>query len=390
MNNILVLVYANTRTQLMLKEDNMKLCIVYNFTQKYREPIFKKLDREFDCKWYFGNNKTNIAGFDISVLKDATLIKNHYSNRTPFYSQEGIASLANNKEIDTFLTLGDPFNVSMWLLAIRIRLFNRKKKLYYWTHGWYGRENILRRLFKKLFFKLADGIFLYGNYAKELMIKEGFKENKLFVIHNSLDYNNQLKLRKSLTTSDIYSKHFGNNNKTIIFIGRLTKQKRIDMLLDVIANLKKKGESFNLVLIGDGSVRQALEKQANELEITEQVWFYGACYDDTKNAELIYNADLCVSPGNVGLTAVHTMTFGTPVATHDTFSMQGPEFEAIREGETGTFFKYNDKDSIEVSISGWFKQHSNDREQIRQNCYEEIATQWNPEFQMKVFKEILK
>ena len=368
----------------------MKLCIIYNFTQKYREPIFREIDKEFDCKWFFGNNKTNIAGFDINVLKDATLIKNRYSKRTPFYYQEGIASLAGRKDIDCFLVLGDPFCISMWLLSLRVKLFNRKKKIYFWTHGWYGRENIFRRIFKKLFFKLANGIFLYGNYAKELMIKEGFNEKKLFVIHNSLDYNNQLELRKSLTISDIYSKHFGNKNKTIVFIGRLTKQKRLDLLLDVVASLKHKGETFNLTFIGDGSVRQELEQQAFNLGISDQVWFYGACYDDTQNAELIYNADLCVSPGNVGLTAVHTMTFGTPVATHDTFCMQGPEFEAIKEGETGTYFKFNDRESIETCISNWFKQHSNDREQIRQNCYKEIDTQWNPGFQMKVFKEIIK
>ncbi len=368
----------------------MKLCIIYNFTQKYREPIFREIDKEFDCKWFFGNNKTNIAGFDINVLKDATLIKNRYSKRTPFYYQEGIASLASRKDIDCFLVLGDPFCISMWLLSLRVKLFNRKKKIYFWTHGWYGRENILRRIFKKLFFKLADGIFLYGNYAKELMIKEGFNEKKLFVIHNSLDYNNQLELRKNLTTSDIYSQHFGNKNKTIIFIGRLTKQKRLDLLLDVVASLKHKGETFNLTFIGDGSVRQELEQQAFNLGISDQVWFYGACYDDTQNAELIYNADLCVSPGNVGLTAVHTMTFGTPVATHNTFCMQGPEFEAIKEGETGTYFNFNDKESIENCISNWFKQHTDDREQIRQNCYKEIEEQWNPGFQMKVFKEILK
>lgn len=368
----------------------MRLCIVYNFTQKYREPIFREIDKEYDCIWFFGNNKTNIAGFEINVLKDARLIKNHYSKYTPFYYQKGISALAKRKDIDNFLVLGDPFNISMWLLSLRIKLFNRNKKIYFWTHGWYGRENSLRRIFKKVFFKFADGILLYGNYAKELMIKEGFKENKLFVIHNSLDYKNQLELRKHLTASDIYSKHFGNKNKTIVFIGRLTKQKRLDLLLDVISSLKKRGEMFNLALIGDGSVRQDLEKQAANTGISDNVWFYGACYDDTQNAELIYNADLCVSPGNVGLTAMHTMTFGTPVATHDTFCMQGPEFEAIKEGLTGTFFRFNDKDSIETCISNWFKRHTDDREEIRQNCYKEIETQWNPEFQMKILKEIIK
>lgn len=368
----------------------MKLCIIYNFTQKYREPIFKHIDKTYDCKWYFGTNKTDIAGFDIKVLKDATIIKNYYSKNTPFYYQDGIVSLANKKEFDNFLTLGDPFNVSMWLLLLRLKLFNRNKKVYLWTHGWYGRESFIRKVFKKAFFKMADGIFLYGYYAKGLMINEGFSEDKLYVIHNSLDYDKQIELRKTLNCTDIYTNHFGNNNKVIVFIGRLSNYKRLDLLLDVIANLKNKGENYNLVLIGDGSMRENLEKQAQDLGITNNTWFYGACYDEDKNAELIYNADLCVSPGNVGLTAVHTMMFGTPVVTHDTYSMQGPEFEAIREGETGSYFKINDKQSIEQCISNWFKQRTNDRQQIRENCYKEIDTQWNPYFQMEVFKKVIK
>lgn len=42
--------------------------------------------------------------------------------------------------------------------------------------------------------------------------------------------------------------------------------------------------------------------------VDKNVWFYGSCYDEQTNAELIYNADMCVAPGNVGLTAIHAMT----------------------------------------------------------------------------------
>ena len=48
-----------------------------------------------------------------------------------------------------------------------------------------------------MLFKMTDGTFLYGNYARELMIKEDFNKDKLFVIHNSLaGESNQEGLRK--------------------------------------------------------------------------------------------------------------------------------------------------------------------------------------------------
>lgn len=71
--------------------------------------------------------------------------------------------------------------------------------------------------------------------------------------------------------------------------------------------------------------------------VDKNVWFYGSCYDEQTNAELIYNADMCVAPGNVGLTAIHAMTFGCPVITHSDFKWQMPEFEAIHPGKTGDF-----------------------------------------------------
>lgn len=58
------------------------------------------------------------------------------------------------------------------------------------------------------------------------------------------------------------------------------------------------------------------------------------------NAEFIYNADLCVSPGNVGLTAMHSLVFGCPVITHNCFEWQMPEFEAIQPGITGDFLRW--------------------------------------------------
>lgn len=118
------------------------------------------------------------------------------------------------------------------------------------------------------------------------------------------------------------------------------------------------------------------------------MWFYGACYDEKPNAELIYNADLCVAPGNVGLTAMHTMVFGTPVISHNDFKWQMPEFEAIHPNETGDFFEYKNTESLASTISNWFSVHKSDRAEVRRFCYHEIDTQWNPNFQIKVIRKL--
>ena len=87
--------------------------------------------------------------------------------------------------------------------------------------------------------------------------------------------------------------------------------------------------------------------QADRPALNQNVCFFGPCYDEFEIGMLIYNAALCVSPGNVGLTAIHSLSYGTPVISHNDFKHQMPEFEAIVPGETGAFFIANDLNSLE-------------------------------------------
>lgn len=365
----------------------MKLCIIYNAAPKYRERIFSLIDDYYDCDWYFGHTKTDIKEMDTSVLKHVTYYKTVGNNKVSW--QRGIIKLLFKKQYENFLMLAESRNLTIYVLLFLLRFFP-EKKIYLWTHGLYGKESSIETKLKLWIYNHSSGVFLYGNYSKELLLRNGFPENKLFVIHNSLFYERQKAIRDSIKPSDIYVKHFSNNNPVIIFIGRLTQVKRLDILINAVALLKQRGNAYNIVFVGDGETRQYLEHLVAETGLTSNVWFYGACYDEQTNAELIYNADLCVAPGNIGLTAMHTMVFGCPVITHDNFKWQMPEFEAIHPNSTGCFFEYDNIESLAKTISNWFAAKQTQRETVRQACYNEIDTQWTPQFQLEVIKKVLK
>ena len=223
---------------------------------------------------------------------------------------------------------------------------------------------------------------------KKVLIKWGIPENKLYTIYNSLSYDEQLPLRKSIKQSTFYQEYFGNNNPNLVFIGRLTTVKKLDQILIAVKKLKNDGHLFNVTFIGDGTVKVQLESQATKLGLKENVWFYGALYDEKKIAEFLYNADICVSPGNVGLTAMHAMTFGCPVISHDNFPSQMPEFEAIEIGRTGAFFKENDTESLAEVIKEWIA-NCGDREAVRQACYKVIDEKYNPHIQISIIKDVI-
>lgn len=366
----------------------MKLCVIYNFAQHYRTAIFRLLDKEFDCDFYFGESYLDVKKMDYSHLRgNVTELKTLKLGPTTY--RKGTVPLLR-KDYDSYIILGETRVLSVWLFALIGRLFYPKKRIYYWTHGWYGKERGLSKFLSKIFNKLPNrGLFLYGNYAKDLLIKEGFDKNKLFVIHNSLAYDEQLALRKQLHQSSIYKNRFSNDYPVLLFVGRLTSVKKLDMLLEAIARNNKLGKQYNLVLIGGGEKTDELKSLCNSLSLDNQVWFYGPCYDEAVLGNLIYNADLCVSPGNVGLTAMHAMVFGTPVLTHNDFSYQMPEYESIIEGRTGLFFEDGNVDSLAEKINLWFEQSKNRREDVRIDCMKEIDDNWTPYFQIDVFKRVL-
>ena len=363
--------------------------MVFNIPAIYRKRIYCNIEKTYDTLWNFGENHTDIKEIERSAFEHYKRWRTHDKGKG-IVVMWGLWTLAFKKDIGAYILIGHPSNISVWVLTLLVRVFHPSRRVYYWCHGLYGRETGVDKFIKKVFMKLPHELFLYGNFAKNNMIQMGFEESKLHVIHNSLDYDIQLELRKTVKKTDIYTQHFGNNYPTWIFVGRLTPVKKLDMIIEALSIMKARNEHYNMVFVGDGSERAKLEDLVKQKELEPNAWFYGACFDEKINAELVYNADLCVSPGNVGLTAIHMLMFGTPVITHDDFSYQVPEFEAIREGVTGSYFKRGDITSLVNTITKWFASPKYDREVIRENCYDEIDTSWNPYYQMKVLKDNLK
>ncbi|MCB0476269.1 MAG: glycosyltransferase [Flavobacteriaceae bacterium] len=363
-----------------------RICFILNYAPHYRTEVLLEIDRNFDCDFFMGNKTyTDIRKMDTAALKRSrelgfVKIWGH------FYWLRGQAAMAF-KKYDSYVITGQPYNLSSWIFLILSRI--RGKKVFIWNHGMYGNEGPLQKILKKIQFNLITGYLLYGNYARTIMIENGFKKEKLHVIYNSLAYKAQFRIRQKLQSTSVYKEYFKNDLPVIIFIGRLTGVKKLDLLLKAMKLSFDEGLRFNTVFVGDGMEKSKLQQLVADYELNPNVWFYGSLYDETKIGELLYNADFCVSPGNVGLTAMHALTFGCPVLTHANFKKQMPEFEAIRENSTGGFFQENDPDALRKAIQDWLEKHPVKDKKLIAACYEVIDSHYNPERQIEVLKKVL-
>lgn len=366
-----------------------KIAMIFPYAPSYREGIYRLMDKELDVDWYFcGNASRNLKLLDYSLLKSCNLSMNETQLIGPFTYYKGLRSLQLSN-YDVIICAGVIRSLSEWWIIQKLWKHNSNTKICLWTHGWYGKESFLQRIIKKFFFRKVDNFLLYGDYAKHRMLQEGFDARKLHVIKNSLDYDQQIKLRNSIGPTRVYKDYFKNDNPTIVFIGRLTPVKHLDLLIKAVFLLKNNGEHYNVTFVGDGEMRLALENEVKKHALSENVWFYGYCFDEKINAELIYNADLCVAPGNIGLTAMHAMMFGCPAISHNDFKWQMPEFEAIKVGKTGAFFERDNAEDLAKTIADWFKFNKDNRENVRKACYKELDDYWNPSYQLNIIKKVI-
>lgn len=364
-----------------MKPKTKKTVFSLNYAPHYHEVIYKMLNDELNADFYFGKSKKlNIKKLDFSKLSNFKKEFKTIEFKVPLW-YVGNVSLAF-KNYDNIVLSGESRTLSNWIILLFSKLTG--KKVYFWTHGWYGREGKIKAFIKKLFFKSGYKVFVYGNYAKGLMVKEGFNQAKLIPIYNSLDYDTQLNVRKRLHYTNIYINHFNNDYPVIVFIGRVKKRKKLEQLLDAMVLSQHIGNFYNLVIIGKQDTGYDFNSEIKSRGLEKYVWLYGGCFEEEKLGELIFNSNVCVSPGEVGLTAIHALMYGTPVISHNDFTFQGPEFEAIIEGYNGAFFKKDDINDLNKKIIEVI-----DARYPKEQCYEVVDQIWNPHNQIKIFKNEL-
>lgn len=380
----------------------MKPLIYYvtNIAPLYRKKLWATLleSEHFEIINFFGENTSSgIKAIDLDegvfAQNSSRLrpIKNIWIKGKYLIWQRGVLRRLLFDKMDLVILLGEFLILSNWFAAIICRI--RGIKVVFQGHGIYGNEGSLKLFFRKTFYQLANAHLLYERRAKQIMITEGFKSENLHVFFNSLDYDVHKSLRAShnqIEKKQLFSFFDNPEAYTFIFVGRLTKIKKLDMVIRAVADITSSSFKVNLLVIGDGVEKNALEKLASEVLSPNSYHFYGACYDENMVGNFLAASDICVSPGNVGLTAVHSLSSGTPVCTHDNFENQMPEVEALEADKTGVFFKENDLEDMIRSLKEWFLENDMDRQEVRNSCFEVIDTYYNPYYQERVMKNLVE
>lgn len=174
---------------------------------------------------------------------------------------------------------------------------------------------------------------------------------------------------------------------SILWVGRMLKWKKVDLLIKTLSQFQDEGKKFKLTLVGDGPERKNLENLAlksldkSSFEFKDFIHF-------TKVPSLMAKNFIYVLPssGYEGWGAVvnEAMSVGCAVITSD---QTGAGASLIDSGINGFLFKSGSKSSLYRCLSQLFD-HKDLIKEMSKAAKFTIESEWNPKEAAKRFYEL--
>jgi glycosyltransferase involved in cell wall biosynthesis len=128
-------------------------------------------------------------------------------------------------------------------------------------------------------------------------------------------------------------------NNDIMYAGRLLQNKRVDLILLAVAELKKSEQDFSCIIVGEGPEKDYLKKLSHTLGITKLVKFHDFYDKDSDIYGLMKASKVFAFPSEregFGMVAIEANACGTPVVTN--LAANNAAKDLIIHGDNGFHF----------------------------------------------------
>jgi glycosyltransferase involved in cell wall biosynthesis len=187
---------------------------------------------------------------------------------------------------------------------------------------------------------------------KKISIKFGIPENKIEVLRHSIDKK--------------YFKKEARPGDYLLYFGRLSKEKGIDVLLDALSLSKSK---VLLKIVGAGEESKNLKLKSENLKLENQVEFLGPKYSDDL-IKLIEEAKAIIMPSvwpeNMPYSLLEAMAMKKPIIA----SRIGGMTEMIEDKKNGFLFFAGDSEGLKDIIDNL---NNFDLKEIGEKAGEKVA-----------------
>ncbi|MBL8087767.1 MAG: glycosyltransferase family 4 protein [Chthonomonas sp.] len=297
-----------------------RIALLVNIVAPYRIPVYEVIAQDSQLQVFTSGGESNRTtwsnltaeatgiqfkkswGFTLKIprMKDGKVFDHRFVHITPGYFFDLVAMRPHAVVCNemgframTALIYGSIFRKPVWV---------------WWGGTLHTEADVGRgkRMLRNWFVRRVRRWISYGKTSTEYLVSIGVKPEAVLEIQNCVD-------RRRFST-DVEPVWTDLEHPVLLHVGQLINRKGIDLLLRAAAQVRRRGRTFSLVLVGGGDEKANLEGLAAELGLNNVHW-KPAC----KPAEMpgIYrSADVVVFPTLEdvwGLVANEAILCGVPV-----------------------------------------------------------------------------
>ena len=176
---------------------------------------------------------------------------------------------------------------------------------------------------------------------------------------------------KGPASEEIYKKYaIPKNVPIVLYVGRIDPEKSLDILVNSFKKLIKEAPKAHLVMVGDGTAREKLEKMIKRKKLGSQTHFIGRVIGD--DLSQIYRTGtvfvITSKTETQSIVLMEAMASGLPAIAVNA----GAVTELVKDGENGFIFEPNDTAGIASGINAIIS-NKELREKMSKNALKMIA-----------------
>jgi len=227
------------------------------------------------------------------------------------------------------------FSCKLVTIIKRKQLFSTWHEVWgkdYW-YDYIGWKGLVGYIIEKLASLMPDKTISVSGHTTHLLRTRLKSKKLIYTIPNGIE----IKLINAVNAVE--------RKSDIIFAGRLTSYKNIDILIKAIKLVKEKRPEIKSLIIGDGPEKKKLEKLVIKLDLKENIKFLGFLENQNHMYALIKSSKIFVLPSvreGFGIVVIEANACGIPVITVD--YKDNAARDLIEEGKNGFICKLNEEE----------------------------------------------
>ncbi len=195
-----------------------------------------------------------------------------------------------------------------------------------------------------MFYRAMDRVLVPSEAVAQRIKSLGVLEDKVSRVPRGVDLD---LFRPQLRDPAVYQQFGVDGDVKVLYVGRISREKGLDVLVDAFCALSSKYPTARLILVGDGPYKETLRARVAERQ-NGQIVFAGE-HTGHKLAQLYASCDIFVYPSETetfGNSVVEAQAAGVPVIV----SNRGAANENVLDGVTGLVVDVQNTNDLRVAI----------------------------------------